>query len=273
MSVKNIVLAAAGAGGSGPPPPPPPPPFSTIGCIVYYDPGYAGSYSGTGSTIHDLSGNGWDGTIYNATFDGATAGGVFNFSAAAGNNYIITPNLYIMLTSAALTIEVWTRATAAGVPIMEVGQPNILVGGYRANLIEYGNTGPFYAPRAGYIDTLDNPIYNAPSTSGSLNTWTQFVAVFGAAAGPVVYRNGANKSTVLNTGVRKQWWNQAPTQPNQQGNYWAAAFGAGSSQNWLNLTSNMYNGAMGAMRLYDRALTDAEVLYNYNGLKSRYGLP
>lgn len=271
MSVKNIVLAAAGAGGSGPPPPPPPPPFSTIGCIVYYDPGYAGSYSGTGSTIHDLSGNGWDGTIYNATFDGATAGGVFNFNAAAGNNYIITPNLFSALLTAELTIEIWTRATAAGSACMEVGQNDILTGGYRANNFELGFTGPFFAPRGGYYSTSNTPVYNGPSTGGTLNAWQQYVVVFNGTA-PIAYRNGANKGGASNTGTRNEWWNQGITQPNQIFQYYAMAFGAGSSQNTLNLTSAMFDGKMGIMRLYDRALTDAEVLYNFDGAKSRYGL-
>lgn len=275
MSVRSLILSAAGAQGGGPPPPPPVPPYTTSGCMVYYDPALPQSYSGSGSTISDLSGNGNDGTINNATFDAATAEGVFNLVAAAGNNYIITPNLYSLMIapSAAntqMTIEIWTRASSNGSVVMEVGQNNITTG-YRGNNIELGNTGPFFAPRGGYRNVGGTTTYNGPATSGALNQWNQYVVVF-IGLTPIMYRNGANKGGTLNNAGRSNWWQASPI-AGQTNNYYALAFGAGSAQNTLNLTSAMFNGKMGVMRAYNRPLTDAEILANYNGLKSRYGLP
>ena len=55
---------------------------------------------------------------------------------------------------------------------------------------------------------------------------------------------------------------------------------ASSSANWGNMTignsssrvTGYYDGWMGAVRVYNRALTGAEVLLNYNADKARYGL-
>jgi len=42
--------------------------------------------------------------------------------------------------------------------------------------------------------------------------------------------------------------------------------------NWGNPPDPNFNGGMGALQIYDGALTDAEILSNYNTTKSYYGL-
>jgi len=53
---------------------------------------------------------------------------------------------------------------------------------------------------------------------------------------------------------------------------WYLAFGAQDTTTYSGSTAGWLNGRVGIMRVYDRALSSAEVLANYNGSKAKYGL-
>jgi hypothetical protein len=258
------------------------PAYTTTDCIAYYDPGNPLSYSGTGTTINDLSGYNNNGTINNATYSD-TNGGTFSFLGSAGNQYIMTPNLYSLVHNyfpagathvGAITIEMWIYATANGSALMEVGQNSISTG-FRTNNIELGTVGPFFAPRGGYMsDGTGTMVYNGPSGSPGLNKWMNFCLVYTGAStwAPNVYYNGVSGGITNNNAFRRPPSLQTPLVSGQTASYSGWAFGAGSATNSLSLTTAMYTGRMGIMRIYRRGLTTAEVLDNYNGAKARYGL-
>jgi hypothetical protein len=53
---------------------------------------------------------------------------------------------------------------------------------------------------------------------------------------------------------------------------WYLAFGAQDTTTYSGSTAGWLNGRVGIMRVYNRALSSAEVLSNYNGAKAKYGL-
>lgn len=257
------------------------PAYTTTDCIVYYDPANPDSYSGSGTTINDLSGNNNNGTVNNATFS-ATNGGTLSFLGSAGNQYVMTPNLYSLVGSyfppgatsiGAITIEMWIYATANGSALMEVGQNSISTG-FRTNNIELGTVGPFFAPRAGYLaDVAGTMTYNGTSGTPALNKWMHFCLVYNGygTLAPILYYNGVAGAT-SNSGTRRPPPSQSPLLTGQTLNYSGWAFGAGSATNSLALTSAMYTGRIGIMRVYRRGLSTVEIQDNYNNVKARYGL-
>jgi|11BtaG_2_1085332.scaffolds.fasta_scaffold50689_2 hypothetical protein len=61
------------------------PPIVTDGLVLHLDAGNSNSYSGSGSTWTDLSGNGHNATLYNTTFSSANSGSlVFNGTSSQG---------------------------------------------------------------------------------------------------------------------------------------------------------------------------------------------
>lgn len=257
------------------------PAYTTTDCIVYYDPANPLSYSGSGTTINDLSGNNTNGTVNNATFS-ATNGGTLSFLGSAGNQYVMTPNLDSFVNGyyppgatniGAMTIEMWIYATANGSALMEVGQNSISTG-FRTNNIELGTVGPFFAPRAGYMnDSTGAMVYNGAGGTPALNKWMHFCLVYAGSGtlAPILYYNGVAGGTA-NTGTRRTPQLQLPMVAGQTLNYSGWAFGAGSATNSLALTTAMYTGRIGIMRVYRRGLTTVEIQDNYNAVKARYGL-
>ena len=53
---------------------------------------------------------------------------------------------------------------------------------------------------------------------------------------------------------------------------WYLAFGAEDATTYSGSTAGFLSGRVGIMRVYDRALSGAEVTSNYNDAKSIYGL-
>jgi hypothetical protein len=251
-------------------------------CLLYYDPANPLCYSGTGTTLNNLSAGGLAGTsatVVNATYNSSLNSGVFTFVGTAGNQYIMTPNLssFYGASFKDITIEMWIYGTANGSALMEVGQNSISTG-WRNNVMELGTIGPFFGPRAGYLSTSDTMISNSANGTPGLNRWMHFaLTTYGGSSGnligPNLYYNGL-AGTTGNKGVRKFPQEQSPLLTGQTSNYFGWAFGAGSTQNTLNLSggSSMFTGRLGIIRVYNAVLSQAQIQSNFNAVKSRYGL-
>lgn len=260
-----------------------PPAYVSDDLILYYDPANPASYSGSGSTITDLSPNGFNGTINNATYNSTLNSGVFTFVGSAGNQYIMSPNVgsYIKdylppgaTAYGSFSVEMWVYATANGSAVMEVGQNSISTG-WRCNNIEMGTVGPFFAARGGYVNISNTTTYSGANGTPGLNKWMHLCIVHVADGAPkaVLYYNGAI-GTTTNNGTRKTPFLQSPLLSGQTLDYSGWAFGAGSTQNSLALAGGtaMFTGRIGIIRAYRRGLTQTEIQTNYNAVKARYGL-
>lgn len=228
------------------------------GLILHLDAANPKSYIGTGTTVNDLSGNGYNGTLINGLGVSTTNAGVFTFDGV--NDWINcgTP-AKIGSTLTGLTVAVWIKPTVAGVNcIAENGDSYATNTFYmfQENATEltfniYGQT---------VAATNDYSVRYCASTY-QINNWYYFVGTWTSGGGfPNVYLNG-----VLSNG--RTGGNNVVTPRN--GN---TPLGIGARPNTVGGAGNFFAGNMGMVQMYDRALTATEILQNYNATKGRFGL-
>lgn len=219
--------------------------------IFYYDP--ATSYSGTGTVLTDLSGNNRNATIAGSPPYTSGVGGYFTFS----NDYIRTVNLSSLVTTGdeAHSVEVWIYPTNNGVIASYLGSTTI-DDNYHFSAIELVS---------GQVEFgLWAPTIVSTGGTGALafNQWHQVVLTYNGHGSPVKgYVDGALAGQTANMN-----WDS----PMDGGDPFYIAFGALDSTDQGNGT--YFDGRMGVIRMYDKALSAGEVLQNYNVTKGQYGL-
>ena len=208
----------------------------TDGMILYHDAANVMSYSGSGSTWNDLSGVGNHGTLVNGpTFDANTNKGAFTFDGT--NDYVNFGNSSILQQSTG-TLSAWTKASSPGA-------------GYRGIIAKQGAYGLFYTNS---VLVAYDWAADAPRSTGiniADNTWKNVVLTYqsGVSNGTRIYINGVS---VLTTTI---------TILSQVANLFGGAEANASQYASCQISSfNMYN----------RALSAAEVLDNYNAMRGRY---
>jgi hypothetical protein len=215
-------------------------PFSIPDGLMYHiDPSNPKSYAGYGTIIYDMSGNGNTSYFTNgALYQNYQKGTVL---VDGNNDYIAFP--LFNLTSP-FTVSVWAKNVNSESPIF---------GGYGSG-VGYGNAEYifYYEPDSFSMSiqgTGDYRKFIFPTPK--YNIWYNFVLTRDVSNNVKMYRNGigstSNPHSYSNT-----------FQINQIGRY-------------SNFT-NQYNpkGHLGETRIYNRALSDQEVLQNYNATKKRY---
>jgi len=229
----------------------PPPSLTTSGLILNYNINNTSSYSGTGTTITDLQGNSNATTLNNPTYT-STGGGYLTFNGT--NQYLVTntslaSKLSPPTTSKVISIFVWVYPMDNGVIVTELGSPVINTVWY-ANLIEMVERNLRFSvwPNGkGFASTISTP----------LNAW-YYVGLTYSGTTLKAYVNGQPAGTGTN-------YNR--NTPGAGLFYSVAAMGS------TNLGDGTpANMRFGGMQVYNIALTDSNVLTNYNAQKSRFGL-
>jgi len=221
----------------------------TSNLVLYYDPSNSSSYSGSGTTINDLSGNGLSGTMSNITFTSP----YFSFNGTS-SQVSVADNTLLEPGSGDWSIEFWVNHSVLA------GSSRVLIGKTDGgNAADWG-----YGLRSGAPGNTFMEIGNgstsitSPSSTLSINTWYQVVGVWTNVAsnslalyinGSFIGSNSHSFTSIKNT-----------TSP-----LYLGSFNGGQFSQWL-------NGRMGVVRMYNKALTGSEVLQNYNADKSKYGL-
>ena len=224
----------------------------TSNLVLYYDPSNSLSYSGSGTVINDLSGNGLDGAMSGITFTTP----YFSYNGTS-SQVRVADNVLLEPENGNWTMEVWVYQTNGGNDVVLGKFDN---GGLSQDVsysIRTTNT-TYYAQIGSGSGAGATLFVNSTNYVGTLNTWYQLVYVFknngtktletfvnGASIGSVSH----SLSTILNS-----------TNPLYIGSY-----NGGEYSQW-------FDGRIGITRLYDSALTSSEVLQNYNADKSKYGL-
>ena len=236
------------------------PDYVSSGLIAYYDPANPLSYSGSGSTLTDLSGNGIDGTIVGATHTSNTY-----FTLDGVNDYIVTGNCFSAISAADThTVEMWVYANASNDCLWsDLGQTNDpATSGYHFAGAQIIQVGPFHQIITGLWN--GTAITRDVGTSGSLTgAWRHVVRTYNGTT-LTSYVNGANTSG----GVTMSF--NSPRDDSHTS--WYLAFGAQDTTTYSGSTAGWLSGRVGIMRVYNRALSGAEVTSNYNDSKSIYGL-
>ncbi len=217
----------------------------TNGLILSFDSSKTNSYSGVGNTIYDLSGFGNTGTLTNGpTFSGLN-GGAIVFDGVDDNIPFTISNFNNILS-----VEIWMKVKS-----FDFSMP---FGFNRYDVIAYiGSLG---------YNTGSGDVFGMTSTQvtnlGLLDQWKHYIFEMRSDVpytNNKIYINGQSQSLsqiLSNEGAGNRNFN----------------FGFGKISGWLN--DGGYNQSMdlGSFRIYNRALTQQEVLQNYNATKSRFGL-
>jgi len=197
------------------------------------------SYSGTGSNLGDVSGNSVDGTLVNGVGYNSSNGGSLVFDG--NDDYVSFPSGYSSTDN--LTYEAWVNPSD--------------LSGFRVILNhDSWNTGYVHFQFANNLlqFALNGESDQYSTYNFNANTWYQIAAVYSKSSKTVsFYVNGAltntenysNPPSVTNTNLKMGSWD---------GN------------------SRFFNGKMGLVRIYNSALTSQEILTNFNGSKTRFGL-
>ena len=224
------------------------PAIVTNGLAMHLDAGFTPSYPTTGTTWYDLGGNGFNGTLTNGpTFNSANGGSIVFDGAddivsggdtSAVNNYC--------------TVAVWFIAT---------GPPSNNDSG---GAMLFGQSSDYYHGITIFNSWLNQSIVFSTITNDALITSNNAVInntinyVVGTYDGSTqkIYINGS-----LNT-QREYTLTPIIGTPRE---YKVGGWN-------YNVYYRLLNGKIFNVSLYNRALTAAEVLQNYNAQKSRFGL-
>lgn len=211
------------------------------GLLMYLDAGNSASYSGSGTTWFDISGNNRNMTLFNGVGYDSVDGGRLIFDGF--NDYAQISNCGISTgANVAHTIEMWVNFNV----IVSTRWWLALLGTYGAGAhhwIGVSATGTQFGAFGGSPQTVPNLI--------GTNTWLQICGTFSGST-LTTYVNSANPVVGTGSGF----------------NFTSSNFTIG-----LRLgTENYYNGRVAITRLYNRALTAGEVQTNFAANRERFGL-
>ena len=214
---------------------------------------YEAEFVTSGSIIPDQSGASRSGTLVGATHDSTNDYFVFD----GVNDYIYTPNLKLTPTYNPDTFScaVWTYPAAGGV-VTSIAS-NTAHTAYHFSAMAYLNFGGRPTPYFGLWNGTG--ITSDAGTALDYNNWYHMVLTY----------NGSTLKGYIN-GTEVASANVTYNSPYDDGLDLLFLFGRADTTNMGN--GYFYNGRMGEMRVYSDALTPAEVTYNYNATKTKYGL-
>jgi hypothetical protein len=200
------------------------------GLIYHIDPANPRSYAGVGTIIYDMSGNNNTSFFTNGAFYQNYSKGVVVLEY---DDYISTP--LFNLTSP-FTVSAWVKNVSMnGCVFGKSGAAGEAIFIISETSITNGSSG------VGAVFTF---------SSVNFNSWYNLVLTRDGGNVNKVYRNGIpSSSELVRTGTISF---------NQIGRYWDA------------VGATTIKGSIGEVKIYNRALSDTEVLQNYNASKKRY---
>jgi len=200
------------------------------------------SYSGSGTTWYDLSGNGHNADIYGSPTHGELGGAKCFILDAVGKRF--NANTDNNVTTNDATLEAWIY------PQDEVssGDRGCIIQGYI-----YLSWNKSNRRLSNYWYSASPSGYHEPSTQMDRNRWHHLVSVWNSSDGNLYqYINGVLENTV------------------------ATSASSGSYYQDLNIgwegDGRQFSGGISVIKIYNSPLTSDQVLQNYNAQKSRFGL-
>ena len=223
----------------------------TSSLVYYIDAGNVSSYSGTGSSINNIAGTapGASTTNGSPTFTSAGQSSYFTFNGST--QYILTANLIGQSLSSNITIECWVNtSTDNGVVVTEQGNLPVNTGWHDSQIeIVAGNL--------------------------EVATWEYTIGAGGTVVGPVTRNVWQQYTLPQNATTTTGYINGSTTASTAH----VRTFGAAGLYYGIMLgdTTSLGDGSYLAgnwsiLKVYNRALTQAEVQQNYDSIKGRYGL-
>lgn len=219
------------------------------GLVLYYDVGNSASYPGSGTTIFDLSPSGFHGTLVNGPTYSATNGGSLVFNGI--NSYIDTNQA---LSSEEYTLIAWFKASDV---------------------------------------TLFRMLFSKETPAGL--PWNYRLWLFQTTGYPVgdIAKTGASSQVTYSQNLADGNWHMLAFSRNittdklnlyldgnlinSQTDAMPAGTIINSQEVWIGFSafsggSYPFLGNIGSALIYNRPLTDAEILNNFRATKTRFGL-
>lgn len=210
----------------------------------YISAGNTASYSGSGTSITDMSPNAYTATMVNATFDGADSGGTFVFDGSG--DYIDTNQ---SIASENFSICIWFQTQTAGINMLISKETNA---GWPWNYRMWLNNGQLVADvaqsGAAFSSLTDNSNYK--------NGAWQFAVFTRTDSNWYLYKNGVQVQTKADdltgsiSNSQEVWIGRS--------NYLGGSYD--------------FTGKISEVLIYNKALTASEVTQNFNATKTRFGL-
>jgi hypothetical protein len=222
------------------------------GMVLHLDAANSASYPGTGTTWTDLTGNGNNATLVNTSYNSGNSGTIdFNGTTA----YAQINNASTLGMTGELTLSVWYFTGSN----LGTGLDAIYLKG-RTDVDAYN---PFLMVNGSYSWTGSSgrSLFSPDVGVIAANTWYNITVTHVSGSLPIVYRNGVN----VNSSYTLSWGpSTVPLAVN--------ASPVGIARDIPRGYQSVFNGRIGVIQLYNRALNSTEVLQYFNATKSRYGL-
>jgi hypothetical protein len=221
----------------------------TSNLVLWYDPDNSVSYPGSGTTITNLANTSLPGTMSNITYVDPY------FSYNGSSSQISVPdNALLEPGSGDWTMEAWVYLSNNSGSKVILGKFDPGGGSQDVSYsMRISGSSAFAQLGDGSGAYVNSTNYTLP-----LNTWTQIVYVWKNVATNSLetYINGVSIGSVSHS---------LSSILNTSANLYIGSYNGGEYSQYM-------NGRIGITRLYNDALTSAEVLQNYNADKSKYGL-
>jgi hypothetical protein len=219
------------------------PKIVTSGLVLALDAADKNSYPGTGTTWTDLSGNANVGTLTNGpTFNGLCNG---NILFDGTNDYVTFPTSGLITNI--ISMDVWFNLNSSKIYSALIG----------SNVTEKYE---ILTKNGLHVEvSLQSSNYMQYNNILSLNTWTNITVTAVNGSQWKMYKNGVYLGTP--TSYNGTWQVSGTSITN---------FDVGRIRN--DVASFAFSGNISSIKIYNRELTDAQVLQNYNVQKTRFGL-
>ena len=220
--------------------------LSNSGLVLHLDAGNPLSYSGSGTTWNDLSGNGSHVTLTSTTFNSANGGSIVfngtssyaNFNANIGNTNVVTVDMWVKTNS----LNAPTGSMYFGFSLYDIWT--------KAGAIGYNTSGgDLYGLTSTRVENL-----------GIEGSWKHLVFVMNSSStsNNKIYVNGVNQTALSQVFTG---FNSANANFNS---------GVGRIAGWRNDLSWLMNLNVASFKIYNRELSQQEITNNFNASRQRF---
>jgi hypothetical protein len=216
--------------------------------VLWYDPSDPASYPGTSTTINNLGAVALPGTMSNITFtDPYFVYNGTNSTVSVADNAALEPG------SGDWTMEAWVYLSSSSGSKVVLGKFDPGGGAQDVSYAIRIQGAGIYSQIGNGSTVVDTSLYTLP-----LNTWTQVVYVWKNVATNSLeaYVNGVSAGSVSHSFASIL---------NTSANLYIGSYNGGEYSQWM-------NGRIGVVRLYNAALSAAQVLQNFDADRNKYGL-
>ncbi len=225
------------------------PVITTNGLVFNLDAAITSSYSGSGNVWNDIVGTNHINFYSSNSY--ASAGNP-TFSTDGGGSLVTTGKFGRSVANSGITGAA-ARSYEAWVKFNNVNANSIISVGTNV-------TNQLFEMMAFQTNLISHPYgaYAKSSTVLTTNTWYQVVITYNGASTHIIYINGVQVGTSSASDGSNVTLNTVNT---------PIYIGSGTAMTW-----GAFDGKIAAVRMYNRALSSSDVTFNFNALKSRFGL-